>query len=275
MAGMIWIWPNEAPNINWDNQLINRLFFNLISQLNRQEVRCPVFDGLSCWGDVSIWCYLRLQLADCAVRVRACCSKLFGVGGLEPERDPTSSSRTCPTTRRTAALVRLLVCSSARLLPSIRSQRDRHWLHTTKNRPEMKWTLMVMTSSDRMGDRTSTGGGDVSDFSPSLPRTSVSSGPFTAAYPYDVDDSVACSPTPTDRNLNNWSRPARTVYGGVRQFLSRALKEVHFSSTFFPSLRSSSAQPSQSFQSISTLSFLCRGILTESNMDPCRFNQSF
>jgi len=89
---------------------------------------------------------------------------------------------------------------------------------------------MVMTSSDRMGDRTSTGGGDVSDFSPSLPRTSVSSGPFTGAYPYDVDDSVACSPTPTDRNLNNWSRPARTVYGGVRQFLSRALKEVHFSS---------------------------------------------
>ena len=114
--------------------------------------------------------------------------------------------------------------------------------------------MMVMTSSDRMGDRTSTGGGDVSDFSPSLPRTSVSSGPFTAAYPYDVDDSVACSPTPTDRNLNNWSRPARTVYGGVRQFLSRALKEVHFSSTFFPSLRSSSAQPSQSFQSISILS---------------------
>lgn len=88
-----------------------------------------------------------------------------------------------------------------------------------------------MSSSERMGDRASSGGGDPSDFSPSLPRTSVSSGPFVGAFPYDMDDSVACSPTPTDRNLNSWSRPARSVYGGVRQFLCRALKEVHFSGT--------------------------------------------
>jgi len=86
-----------------------------------------------------------------------------------------------------------------------------------------------MTSSERMGDQASTGGDDVCDFSPSLPRTSVSSGPFPSGYPFDVDDSVVCSPTPTDRNLNSWSRPARSVYGGVRQFLCRALKEVHFS----------------------------------------------
>ena len=88
---------------------------------------------------------------------------------------------------------------------------------------------MAMTSSERMGDQASTGGDDVCDFSPSLPRTSVSSGPFPSGYPFDVDDSVVCSPTPTDRNLNSWSRPARSVYGGVRQFLCRALKEVHFS----------------------------------------------
>lgn len=70
------------------------------------------------------------------------------------------------------------------------------------------------------------GGGGLDDLSD--PRTSLSSSQYVAPYPYDVDVSSCATP-----GASSWAErgnpSSRSVYGGVRQFLCRTLKQVHFS----------------------------------------------
>ena len=64
------------------------------------------------------------------------------------------------------------------------------------------------------------GHGAMDDLSSSC---TVSSGQCVAPYPYDVDIS-SCATRTTNNNPF-----VRSVYGGVRSFLCRTLRQVHFS----------------------------------------------
>lgn len=74
------------------------------------------------------------------------------------------------------------------------------------------------------------GGAGLDDLSD--PRTSLSSSQYVAPYPYDVDVDSCATPGASSwmsvpgRSGSNQNRSG--LYVGVRQFLFRTLKQVHF-----------------------------------------------